>query len=117
VHELEYGVASHAFAVAFVTLRVTGTGRGHKPAAEELAAAMGGNGAGDSVKEQRLAYFNGRQHEVDVHDVDRLVAGERIAGPAIIEQPDGVIVLPPGSVAIADRYRNIMITPEEEKAA
>jgi N-methylhydantoinase A len=116
VHELEYGVASHTFAVAFVTLRVTGTGRGHKPAPEELAAAMGGNGAGDSVKEQRLAYFDGRQHEVDVHDVDRLVAGERIPGPAIIEQPDGVIVLPPGSVAIADRYRNIMITPEEEKA-
>ena len=34
----------------------------------------------------------------------------RIAGPAIIEQPDGVIVLPPGAVAVADRYHNVMIT-------
>lgn len=113
VHKLEYGVASHAFAVAFVTLRVTGKGRGRRRAAEELAALAGGNGAvgPGSVKGQRLAYFDGRQHEVDVHDVGRLVADERIAGPAIVEQPDGVIVLPPGSVAVADRYRNVLITP------
>jgi N-methylhydantoinase A len=119
VHEREYGVASSAFAVAFVTPRVTGTGHGHKPAAEELATTIGSNGAGagGSVKERRLTYFEGRHHEVDVHDVDRLVTDQRIAGPAIIEQPDGVIVLPPESVAIADRYRNVLITPNQEKTA
>jgi N-methylhydantoinase A len=119
VHEREYGVASTAFPVAFVTLRVTGTGRGHKPAPEDLAAAMriDGNGAGSSVKERRRTYFAGHHHEVDVHDVERLVADQRIAGPAIIEQPDGVIVLPPDAVAIADPYRNVMITASEEKAA
>lgn len=119
VHEREYGVASSAFPVALVTLRVTGTGRGQKPAPEDLAATLGGNGNGSagSVKERRQTYFAGRHHEVDVHDVERLVADQRIAGPAIIEQPDGVIVLPPDAVAIADRYRNVMITANEEKAA
>ncbi len=119
VHEREYGVASSAFAVAFVTLRVTGTGRGHRPEADELATAMSGSdgGAGGSVTERRVAYFHGRQHEVDVHVVDRLAADQRIPGPAIIEQPDGVIVLPPDSIAIADRYRNVMITPNEETVA
>jgi N-methylhydantoinase A len=117
VHELEYGVASDTFAVAFVTLRVTGTGRGPKRASEELAVLAGGNGAvsSGSVKGRRLAYFDGSQHEVDVHAVERLSADERIPGPAIIEQPDGVIVLPPGSVATADRYRNVMITPDTEE--
>ena len=118
-HEREYGVSSSDFAVAFVTLRVTGTGRGDRPTTEELASAIGrGVGDGDSIKQRRSTYFDGQHHEVDVHDVARLAADARIAGPAIIEQPDGVIVLPPGSVAVADRFHNVMITTgDEQKAA
>ncbi len=118
-HEREYGVSSSDFAVAFVTLRVTGTGRGDRPTTEELASAIGrGVGDGDSIKQRRSTYFDGQHYEVDVHDVARLAADARIAGPAIIEQPDGVIVLPPGSVAVADRFHNVMITTSDgEKAA
>jgi N-methylhydantoinase A/oxoprolinase/acetone carboxylase beta subunit len=46
----------------------------------------------------------------------KLAVDQHISGPAIIEQPDGVIVLPPGSVARVDRYDNVMITTEEEIA-
>jgi N-methylhydantoinase A len=116
VHEREYGVASSAFAVAFVTLRVTGIGRSRKPEAHELAAAMGTRGdrdGGGSVKERRAVYFGGEHHDVDVHDMARLRAGQTIPGPAIIEQLDGVIVVPPGSVASADRFDNVTISPEE----
>lgn len=113
VHEQEYGVSSDTCAVAFVTLRVTGIGRTEKPDAEGLSAAMvassSGNGAG-SLKERRAAYFGGQEHEVDIHDASRLTAGQTIAGPAIIEQADGVIVLPPGAVGEADRYDNVLIT-------
>jgi N-methylhydantoinase A len=118
VHEREYGVSSEAFPVAFVTLRVTGIGDADKPAAEELAAAMGTNGAsaGGSVKGRRRAYFGGEHHDVEVHDVARLQPEQRIEGPAIVEQPDGVIVLPPGSVGRADRYDNVLITTEEQPA-
>jgi len=117
VHEQEYGVASDTFAVAFVTLRVTGVGRTDKPDADSLSAALSGgvstNGGG-SVKERRAAYFAGRQHDVDVHDAARLTVGQTIAGPAIIEQADGVIVLPPRSVGEADRYDNVLITREAQ---
>ena len=116
-HEREYGVASDTFEVAFVTLRVTGIGHTAKPASDDLAAAIGsnnGDGAGrGSVKERRRVYFGGDHHEVDVHDVGRLSVGQEIAGPAIIEQPDGVIVLPPGSIGRADRFDNVLITTEE----
>jgi N-methylhydantoinase A len=119
VHEREYGVSSDTFPVAFVTLRVTGIGRTEKPDAGELEAALrssaSGNGHG-SLKERREVYFDGRHHEVDVHDAALLKPEESIAGPAIIEQPDGVIVLPPGSVARADRYENVLITSEGEAA-
>jgi N-methylhydantoinase A len=118
VHEQEYGVSSDTFTVAFVTLRVTGIGRTDKPDPEGLSAAMvatssGGNGAG-SLKERRAAYFGGQHHEVDIHDAGRLTAGQKIAGPAIIEQADGVIVLPPGAVGEADRYDNVLITSERQ---
>lgn len=117
VHEREYGVASSDFPVAFVTLRVTGIGQTTKPEADELAAALGAqkgsvNGNG-SVKHQRQAYFQGEHHEVEVHDMARLAVGQEITGPAIIEQTDGVIVVPPGSVARADRFDNVTISPAE----
>ena len=117
-HEREYGVSSSDFAVAFVTLRVTGTGRGDRPTTEELASALSRGAAdGDSIKHRRSTYFDGQHHEVDVHDVDRLAADIQIAGPAIIEQRDGVIVLPPGSVAVADRFHNVMITTDDARKA
>ena len=117
VHEQEYGVSSDTFTVAFVTLRVTGVGRTAKPEPEGLSAAMGAAAGGDgavSVKERRTAHFGGQHHEVDVHDASRLSAGQTIAGPAIIEQADGVIVLPPGAVGEADRYDNVLITTEQQ---
>jgi N-methylhydantoinase A len=111
VHEREYGVASADFPVALVTLRVTGIGHTAKPAADALASALGtheGNGAG-SIKERRQAYFGGRHHDVDVHEVTRLSADQEIPGPAIIEQADGVIVVPPGALARADRFDNVTL--------
>jgi N-methylhydantoinase A len=121
VHEREYGVSSSDFSVAFVTLRVTGIGATTKPQADELAEALGAlktqsNGDG-SVKEQRRAYFGGEHHDVEVHDVRRLSAGQEITGPAIIEQADGVIVVPPGSIARADRFDNVTISPATEVLA
>jgi N-methylhydantoinase A len=116
VHEREYGVSSDAFAVAFVTLRVTGLGAAPKPPSDELAAAMGGAGrsnGGGSVSRRRQVYFSGEHHEVDVHDGASLTVDQLIEGPAIIEQVDGVIVLPPGAVGRADRYDNVMITTKE----
>ena len=45
--------------------------------------------------------------------MERLTADQEITGPAIIEQADGVIVVPPGSVARADRFDNVTISPAE----
>lgn len=123
-HEREYGVFSEAFGIAFVTLRVTGVGRTARLPAESFQVAqLSGNGNGNaksdapaSVKGRREAYFNGTTHEVDVHDVARLVVDQVVQGPAIIEQQDGVIVLPPGAVGRADSYENVLITTEEVPA-
>jgi N-methylhydantoinase A len=118
-HEREYGVASTQFPVAIVSLRVTGTGRTARDDALEVASALGSraetNGAG-STKERRQVYFAGQHHDVDVHDAAHLVVDQSISGPAIIEQRDGVIVVPPGAIAHVDQFDNVTITPEEQNA-
>lgn len=113
VHEREYGVANERFAVAFVTLRVSGFGVTERPDSTVLAAAMrrsrASADAGRST-ERRQMYFDGAHHDAEVHDVARLVSGQTIQGPAIIEQPDGAAVLPPGAVARIDDFDNVLVT-------
>lgn len=120
-HEREYGVFSESFGIAFVTLRITGVGRTEALEVDAfrdaVRASVDGNGADPrSVKGYRQAYFNGEHHDVEVHDVARLTVGQVVRGPALIEQQDGVIVLPPGAVGRADDYENVLITTEEVMA-
>jgi N-methylhydantoinase A len=44
-----------------------------------------------------------------LYDRDRLRAGNRIAGPAIVEQMDATTLIPPGSVATVDPYLNLLL--------
>lgn len=115
-HEREYGVFSASFDVAFVTLRVTGTGVVAKPEASVLASSLAHqqNGHQGSLKETRGVYFAGTTHDAEIHDADLLVPGQVIAGPAVIEQADDAIVLPPGTTAEVDQYRNVVVQVRKE---
>jgi len=117
VHQREYGVSSEAFDVAFVTLRVTGVGATAKPNAEAFREALVSSSSetnvAGSLKERRQAYFDGRHHDIEVHDVTKLSIDQVVRGPAVIEQQDGVIVLPPGAIGRADEYENVLITTDE----
>jgi len=109
-HEAEYG---HRFdaEVEIVNIRVVGIGR-----ITELEPTTAESGGGDPSDAQTL------EHEV-VFDVDgrpesratpfydraRLRAGDRIHGPAIIEQYDSTTVVPPGLSAEIDRFGNIVV--------
>lgn len=117
-HEREYGVSATTFDVAFVTLRVTGTGVVAKPDAAILASSVAqhSNGHAGSLKGTRGVYFAGTTHQAEIHDAERLVPGQVIPGPAVIEQVDGAIVLPPGATAEVDQYRNVVVSVRKEQA-
>src|SRR5205085_5530687 len=55
------------------------------------------------------------------YDRERLPAGSKIAGPAVIEQYDSTTVVPPGLTAEIDRFGNIAIDctagPEIDRSA
>jgi N-methylhydantoinase A/oxoprolinase/acetone carboxylase beta subunit len=58
----------------------------------------------------RTAYFpETGERPAPVHDRDSLQAGERIAGPAILQERDTTIVVPPGAIAAVDPSGNLII--------
>ena len=47
-----------------------------------------------------------------VYERARLGSGDRMAGPAIVEQPDTTVLIPEGDVADVDRFGNLLIKRE-----
>jgi N-methylhydantoinase A len=60
-------------------------------------------------KGEREAYFEGAFQTVGVYDGLKLVNGNVVPGPAIIEQPTTTIVLPPGFTARCDEHDNYRV--------
>ena len=71
-------------------------------------------GGGEPKKGTRQAYFpeSGGFVETPVYDRYALVAGERIAGPAIIEEFEATTIVSPGDSFLADAHGNLCITVE-----
>lgn len=60
---------------------------------------------------QIQTYFDGTFLNTTVYDRERLVAGNRIAGPAIITERDATTVIHPGHLGEVDEYLNVLIRP------
>ena len=54
-------------------------------------------------KARRDAFFNGRFRKTAIYDGPQLRTGQRVAGPAVIEEPFTTIVVPPGWTVKLDR--------------
>lgn len=58
---------------------------------------------------QRDVWFTGQSCATDVYDRATMTAGAEFSGPAIVEQVDSTVVVPPGATATVDQYLNILI--------
>ncbi|WP_072806191.1 hydantoinase/oxoprolinase family protein [Rhodococcoides yunnanense] len=112
-HQALYGYTVPDAVVQAVTFRSAATGKvvqaATRPAETLDVDASGG------VVGSRPVYFGADEGRVDTPIYDRaaLVAGQRITGPAVIEQMDSTTVVLPGQHAHIDAYANIVI--EENK--
>jgi len=109
-HERAYGYRSPGETVQFVNLRLRARGVSREPeSAGRLPLATGARrGGGSSSTASRPAYF-GPQHgwlEVPVIGCADIGSGGR-PGPAIVEEYDTTLVLPPGSRATLDELDNV----------
>ncbi len=58
-------------------------------------------------KAVREVFHKARWQKFDIWEMDELKAGNRVAGPSIIEHPMTTLVIPPGKCADFDQYRII----------
>lgn len=106
LHEQHYGTRASDQQVEIVNYRLTAKVTLPKPRVPELAFA--GEDPAAALKGRRRAYFDGWT-DCPVYAYERLGCGNRLAGPAIIEQVDSTIVIQPGNRARVDRYGNVII--------
>ena len=110
-HKLQYGYSSIDRPIQIVTGRLTATIPIRRPA--QLSAVRPAAGASSlQPVDERQVFFEqlDKAITVPVFARDHLAQDTVIAGPAIIEQMDTTTVVPPGFVAAADRYGNLLLS-------
>jgi len=108
-HRREYGFVAEEEVVELVTFRIEATGVVRK-ASFQPEKEQGPDASGALIGERALwlPEANGRV-TVPVYDRERLHAGNRIVGPAIVEQMDATTVILPGQVGRVEPYLNLIL--------
>jgi N-methylhydantoinase A len=63
-----------------------------------------------AFKRRRTCRFNGRDLDTPVYDGEKVLAGNVISGPAIIEETTTTVVIPEAYVCSVDKYKNYILT-------
>lgn len=107
-HEQTYAYSDEDQPVEIYGLHVTGRGVVEKPSFPEIETGA----TDDAYTGTREAYFEdaGEYIETDTYDRPALGAGTELSGPAIVQQMDSTVVVPPGVTSEVDETGNIIIT-------
>jgi N-methylhydantoinase A len=107
-HERAYGHADREAPAEIVNLRVQlRAARPRVPLAEVPVRPA------PAARAARRIWLDGRPTEARVFDRDGLGRGARLAGPAIVEQPDTTVLVPAGHVGEVDRLGNLLLRRED----
>ena len=111
IHEREYSRRFEEADIEIPNVRVRGIGL--MPQLEMPEVEHGPESPEDALRHEGEAWFRagGRLEGVQTRYYDRaaLQAGNRIEGPAIVNQYDSTTAIPPGIGAHVDRYGNIVV--------
>ena len=114
VHRRAYGYAAEDAPTEIVNLRVVATGRIPHPQMHELPASE--RSADAAIKQRRRVFFPENDvGDCPIYDRYQLVRGQRLVGPAIIEEIDSTTVLEPGYAAEVDRFGNLIIQTDSSQ--
>jgi N-methylhydantoinase A len=104
-----YGFAAEGDPVQLITFRVEATGVVRKAAFQPRPEASADASA--AIIGWREVWMPGTDGFVScpVYDRAKLDAGNRIAGPAIVEQMDATTVILPGMAARVEPYLNLIL--------
>jgi N-methylhydantoinase A len=110
LHEQTYGYAARDAEIELVTARVEAVAPLAKPALPEHPPGQS-QPASDAQVDTRPVFFeeSGAFQPTPIYQRERLLSGNVVRGPAIIEQYDTTIMLPPGWQAQVDRLANLVL--------
>jgi N-methylhydantoinase A len=110
LHQQRYGFCDESKPVEIVNLRLrmTAAGDPYKPAYRE---PVPGNGSAACYAE-RPVHFDGSFRPARHYARERLVPGDKFAGPAMITEYTSATALPPGWRAQVDGYSNLVLEPQ-----
>ncbi|MFC6837467.1 hydantoinase/oxoprolinase family protein [Halomarina ordinaria] len=101
-HETTYGYRMDE-AVDLVNLRAEAT-------VDRPDVEVAYDAPGDARVGEREAHFGGEAHETPVYDRERLAPGSAVAGPAVLEQDESTVVVPPAWTASVEPDGTVVLT-------
>jgi N-methylhydantoinase A len=109
MHERAYGYAAPEDSVELVNVRLAAVGVTPKPRRAPLPA--GGPAPTPALKGRRDVWFAeaGGYRPTPVFDRGKLLRGNVLDGPAIIEEHDASTLVHPGWTATADEHGNLVL--------
>jgi len=108
MHAQRYGTSAPQERAEIVSLRSTVTGLMRKPPQRKIARGRSAP-AKEASSGKRNVYYGGRFHLTPTFRRDALVAGNKIKGPALIEEYASTTVLMPGDTMEVDALGNLVI--------
>jgi N-methylhydantoinase A len=108
MHAQRYGTSAPQERAEIVSLRSTVTGLMRKPPQRKIARGQR-TPAKAASSGKRNVYYGGRFHLTPTYRRDALVAGNKIKGPALIEEYASTTVLMPGDTMEVDALGNLVI--------
>jgi N-methylhydantoinase A len=109
-HETAYGYHNPRYPVEVVNFRLTARARLYRAPSRERLQASGANP--EPVEERPVWFGWNRALPTPVYERAALEAGQRLTGPAVIEQLDATTLVFPGDQAIVDSAGNLSMELE-----
>jgi N-methylhydantoinase A len=109
LHLVRYGTSAPQEPAEIVSLRTTVTGLMRKPPQEKIKRGSAAPPRA-AVTGKRKAFFGKAFVATPTYQRAELLAGNRIAGPALIEEHASTTVLWPGDRLTVDPYGNLIIS-------
>jgi N-methylhydantoinase A len=107
-HEELYTFSMPWKAVEILTLRLKASTPNAPFALPQVKQA--GADPSKALKRRRVCRFNGRDVDTPVYDGEKMLAGNVINGPAIIEETTTTVVIPEAYACSVDKYKNYVLT-------
>jgi len=110
-HQLDYGYSYRDAEVELITLRAIGSASVRRIEIPTIAATDGTSPDRALMFVRPTTFDDGRTLETPRYDRTKLLAGDKVQGPAILHQHNATTLVPPGYVAETLDYGNTRIRP------